>query len=217
MCPVTEIFGFSISTYSLLIIIGFVLGIVVAIFRRKVNGMRVDDLITCLMITAVGALLGAKLFFMAQGFPDFLARARDTGYTFFEYFSSAGLVYYGGFIGGILFLLLGAKVTGVSVWPLMDTALPSVPLMHAVGRLGCLSAGCCFGVPSEIGFYFDASPFAPHGVKLLPVQLIESLCLFALFFFHGLLRQEKKRTRKGSLHLSRCLRDHPFCPRVFPL
>lgn len=184
MHPMIELFGQPISTYAVMIIIGFALGVAVALFRRKINGMRADDVIACLVLTAAGAMLGGKFFYMAQGFPQFLELARTTGYTFLQYFSEAGLVYYGGFIGGILFLLLAAKVVRVPAWSMLDTVLPSVPLAHALGRVGCLFAGCCYGLPNDtFGFYFNASPFAPHDVRLLPVQLIEAVCVFGLFLF----------------------------------
>ena len=82
----------------------------------------------------------------------------------------------------VLFVLMTAKLVGAPVWSVLDTILPSIPLMHAFGRVGCFTAGCCYGIPSDWGFYFDASPIAPHGVRLLPVQLIESACLLVLFF-----------------------------------
>ena len=72
MCPVTQIFGISVSTYSIMIIIGFAAGLVCAVLRRKINEIRADDLVACLFIAAAGALLGGKLFYMIQGFPQFL-------------------------------------------------------------------------------------------------------------------------------------------------
>lgn len=197
MCPVTQIFGASISTYAIMIIAGFAAGLICAVLRRRVNGIRTDDLVACLFIAAAGALLGGKLFYMAQGFTGFLQLAKDTGYTFFEYFRDAGLVYYGGFIGGILFLVLAAKLIKTSVWAMLDTILPSIPLMHAIGRAGCFSAGCCYGIPCDFGVFFDASPFAPHGVRLLPVQLIESACLLVLFFF--MLHYGKQKRPPGKI------------------
>jgi phosphatidylglycerol:prolipoprotein diacylglycerol transferase len=64
---------------------------------------------------------------------------------------------------------------------MLDGLVPSVPLAHAFGRLGCFFAGCCYGVPSAFGLEFNASELAPHGVKLLPVQLIEAGCNLLLF------------------------------------
>ena len=197
MCPVTQIFGISVSTYSILIILGFAAGLVCAVLRRKINEIRADDLVACLFIAAAGALLGGKLFYMIQGFPQFLELARETGYTVLEYFRDAGLVYYGGFTGAVLFVLMTAKLVGTPVWAMIDTILPSIPLMHAIGRIGCFSAGCCYGLPCGFGVYFDASPFAPHGVRLLPVQLIEAACLLALFFL--MLRYGREKRPPGKV------------------
>lgn len=182
MYPYLTIFGHTVTTYGILIIIGFAIGAIVCFARRRINEIPPGDLVACLFIGAAGALLGGKLFYMIQGFPQFLELSRETGYTFLQYFNEAGLVYYGGFIGAILFVLMTAKLVGAPVWAMVDTILPSIPLMHAVGRVGCFSAGCCYGIPCDFGVVFDASPIAPHGVRLLPVQLIESACLLVLFF-----------------------------------
>lgn len=217
MFPVTQIFSVSVSTYAIFIVIGFAVGLLCAFLRRRINGVRADDLVACLFIAAAGALIGGKLFFMVQGFPVFLAHAREEGYTFLEYFMDAGLVYYGGFIGGIVFLILAAKLIKTPVWAMVDTILPSIPLMHAVGRVGCFSAGCCYGIPCDFGVVFDASPIAPHGVRLLPVQLIESACLLVLFFSHAALWETKKAARKSPCVLPGWLRDYPLHTRIFPL
>ena len=195
MYPYLTIFGHTVTTYGILIIIGFSIGVVVCFLRRRINEVPISDLAACLFVGAAGALLGGKLFYMIQGFPQFLDLARETGYTFMQYFNEAGLVYYGGFIGAILFVLMTAKLVGMPAWAMLDTILPSIPLMHAVGRVGCFSAGCCYGIPCDFGVFFDASPFAPHGVRLLPVQLIESACLLALFFF--MLRYGKQKRPPG--------------------
>ena len=169
MYPYLTIFGHTVTTYGILIIIGF----------------------------AIGALIGGKLFYMFQGLPQFLELARETGYTVLDYFNDAGLVYYGGFICAILFVFLTAKLLSAPVWGVLDTILPSIPLMQAFGRVGCFTAGCCYGIPSDFGCYFDASPVAPHGVRLLPIQLIESACVLILFFW--MIRYGRKKRRPGAV------------------
>ena len=188
MYPYVQILGTTVSVYTILVLVGFGLGVLAALLRRRINDVSITDLLTCMLIGGAGALVGGKLFYMIQGLPQFLQLAQNSGYTFLQYFQDAGLVYYGGFVGAVLFLLLAAKLTGAPIWPVIDTVLPSIPLMQAFGRLGCLSAGCCYGVPSDFGFYFDTSPFAPHGIRLFPVQLAESVCvaiLFAALVFYG--------------------------------
>ena len=60
-------------------------------------------------------------------------------------------------------------------WPLMDTLLPALPLAQTFGRIGCLLAGCCYGVPVSWGVWMDPASGAPADTALLPVQLLEAL------------------------------------------
>jgi phosphatidylglycerol:prolipoprotein diacylglycerol transferase len=70
-----------------------------------------------------------------------------------------------------------------------DAFAPGIALGHAVGRLGCFTAGCCYGKPTNLpwGVVFT-SPLAkeisgtPLGVSLHPTQLYESLVELANFF-----------------------------------
>ena len=53
---------------------------------------------------------------------------------------------------------------------------PALALGHAFGRVGCLFAGCCYGMPCDLPFCFALSPRIEGGARLLPVQLIEGAC-----------------------------------------
>ena len=56
-----------------------------------------------------------------------------------------GLIYYGGFAGAGVALLLFARRRGVRPLWLLDFTLTAVPLAHAFGRIGCAINGCCYG------------------------------------------------------------------------
>ena len=137
-----------------MIIIGFAAGLVCAVLRRKINEIRADDLVACLFIAAAGAASRRQTVLYDPGLPTVFELARETGYTVLEYFRDAGLVYYGDFTGAVLFVLMTAKLVGTPVWAMIDTILPSIPLMHAIGRIGCFSAGCCYGLPCGFGGLF---------------------------------------------------------------
>ncbi|MFI5397225.1 MAG: prolipoprotein diacylglyceryl transferase [Candidatus Binatia bacterium] len=57
---------------------------------------------------------------------------------------------WGGILGIFIVLGLFAPVSGFSALLLLDALARSVPLGHALGRLGCLSYGCCFGRPTSL-------------------------------------------------------------------
>ena len=59
--------------------------------------------------------------------------------------SRGGLVYYGSPFGGLLVLWLVRKPLELDFRRVLDLALPALPVAHAMGRIGCLLGGCCFG------------------------------------------------------------------------
>lgn len=56
-----------------------------------------------------------------------------------------GLVFYGGLIGATIAALWYCLKYGIEFMRLADVAIPTVSLGQAFGRLGCFSAGCCWG------------------------------------------------------------------------
>src|ERR1019366_243430 len=60
-----------------------------------------------------------------------------------------GLVLYGALIGGLVGYFSYAhfvlRKQGVSNWKMLDVIAPSVALGVALGRIGCLFTGCCYG------------------------------------------------------------------------
>lgn len=108
----------------------------------------------------------------------------------FEITRDTGMTFYGGLIGGVVvFVGLFFALRRIFIkdepaltrfFELANIAACSIVIAHAIGRIGCLMAGCCHGLPTDspLGIYMEYA-----GEKVLPVQLYESLFLFALFAF----------------------------------
>ena len=96
-----------------------------------------------------------------------------------------GFVFYGGLIGAVLAMWWYTHHFKMDFWQSVELLIPSVPLVHAFGRIGCFCGGCCYGIPFDppIGIAFTNSPVAPNGIPLFPVQLVEAGLNFLLFFF----------------------------------
>jgi phosphatidylglycerol:prolipoprotein diacylglycerol transferase len=75
------------------------------------------------------------------------------------------------------------------VWRTMDVFAPAIALGHGIGRLGCFSAGCCWGVETRLPWAVtfnnpEAARFGtPLGIPLHPTQLYEAAGEFAIFAF----------------------------------
>lgn len=121
-------------------------------------------------------------------------------------FWNGGLAYYGGFIGSFAMAVYLLKRDRFPLWKAADMAGMTVALGLGFGRMGCLLAGCCFGVrtDSAIGLSFPAnSPASQAQAKLgelasehmishpvLPMQIFESavsfgISAFLVFYLHG--------------------------------
>ncbi|HVY44602.1 MAG TPA: prolipoprotein diacylglyceryl transferase family protein, partial [Minicystis sp.] len=121
-------------------------------------------------------------------------------------FWAGGLTYYGGFVGASLAAVYLLRRDRFPFWKAADMAGFAVPLGLGFGRMGCLLAGCCFGVESHGTLAMSFPPNSPasdaqyklHELStaaswshpVLPTQVFESaMCLaiaaFCLFYVHG--------------------------------
>jgi phosphatidylglycerol:prolipoprotein diacylglycerol transferase len=64
-------------------------------------------------------------------------------------FWAGGLTYYGGFLGAVVSSWYLLRLDKFPYWRAADMAGFVVPLGLAFGRMGCLLAGCCFGLPTD--------------------------------------------------------------------
>jgi phosphatidylglycerol:prolipoprotein diacylglycerol transferase len=97
-------------------------------------------------------------------------------------------VFYGGLIGALAVAWWYMHKTKLPPRETADAFAPGIALGHGIGRLGCFSAGCCWGVPTHVPWAVTfTNPVAnslvgvPLGVPLHPTQLYEALAEFAIF------------------------------------
>lgn len=90
-----------------------------------------------------------------------------------------GLVFYGGFLGGAAGLALYCRLYKIPLLAAADCAVPGLAFGHAIGRVGCFFAGCCYG--KEVGAGFPLA-VTLAGATRHPVQLYEATGLVALGF-----------------------------------
>jgi phosphatidylglycerol:prolipoprotein diacylglycerol transferase len=192
--PLQFVIGdFKVTGFGIMMMLAFLTAfwlISLEVRRMKFAQDYVGDI---LMAAMIGGIVGAKLWFVA------LHHA--------ELFSRGGLVWYGGFVGGTLAVIL------VGWWrrvPLRWTAQLMAPAMaagYAVGRVGCFVVGDDYGRPTTLpwGVRFpQGSPISTAGVMqsefgipippgvspdtvmaVHPTQLYEvtiMLCVFALLW-----------------------------------
>ena len=173
-----------IPMYGLLITTGIVCANLSAFIVLKRYHQSIDDFILSECFALLGGLIGAKLLYL------FVSRDQIDWSSFFEpsYFRSlmsGGFVFLGGLIGGLIGLAVLIRLEHVSLQFFFHRLSFIVPLAHGFGRLGCFCAGCCYGIPwsGRFSIIFPESSYAPAGIPLFPIQLVEAVLLFTLSFF----------------------------------
>jgi len=119
--------------------------------------------------------IGAKLFYLIHsGGETKFELAQE-----FSFWLGGGFVFYGGFLIGTLFALMFCFLT--KTWQIDDLKefLPGLILGHAIGRVGCFMAGCCFGIETD-----SLLNVFLHQAHRHPVQLYEAFGLSCLYFLY---------------------------------
>lgn len=201
MLPTITILGRELPTYGVLSIVGVVLALALMLPRCRRFGLSADDAAYLYAFALVGALVGAKGLYLLTVLPQLAADFHllwQEPSVFMERYLTGGMVFYGGFIGGVLGAWGASRYFRLRFTDFFPVMVPALPLVHAVGRLGCFSVGCCYGVeaPPPLGIAYQISPIAPNGVPLFPVQLWEcgaELVIFAVLLLAS--RREGPRYR----------------------
>ncbi len=169
---------FFLPTYGVLVAAGFLVALWLAARLARQSGLN-PELVTNLGVwVALAGLAGAKL---AMFLVDFDYYRRRPGEIFSLATLQAGGVFYGGLAAALLTGFLYLRARSLPALRTVDAFAPGVALGHAIGRLGCFAAGCCWGVecsrPWAVTF---TNPEAhrlvgvPLHVPLHPTQLYEA-------------------------------------------
>ena len=180
----------TIYSFGVMVVIAFFCGNWLIALELKRLGLekriRADSLTTAILL---GGLLGAKANYILLNFGYFL----DDPWS--SLFSGGGLVWYGGFIGGLAafsYVVLKRRLRWLQ---LADAVAPALALGYAIGRIGCLLSGDGdYGKPSDLPWAMAfPNGTVPTLVPVHPTPIYEALimagfCLILLKIARGNLR-----------------------------
>jgi len=186
----TELFkvaGFSVQTWGTLVALGIIIAILLMLKEARKKNIE-DKVLNALVFMMVsGIILGrlAYIFMNPGSFPSFLS-----------YFSlwQGGIISWGVLIGVIIGAFLfkfATKTKYGKFFGLLDLMAPYLVLAIAIGRIGCLLRGCCYGLPTSLPWGIVYSGGFSEGA-VHPTQLYHSILDFIIFFV--LLRLGKKKS-----------------------
>lgn len=175
----------TIYTYGVLVATGVLLGLWYARRQAPRAGLDPDQVWNLGIYMVLCALVVAKLWLVALYADYYWSHPREI--LALSTLQSGG-TFYGGLLGALALLFVYTHYAKMPLLPLMDTYAAALPLGHAIGRLGCFSAGCCYGKATWLpwGVTFTNRTAAqlvgtPLGIPLHPTQLYESAAEFMNF------------------------------------
>jgi len=151
--------GIPIHLYGILLAAGFMsaVSLAAALARREWRGedgeKKREQVLDLAFWVFLAAMVGSRVLFILVNWKDFSLSAAIQHPV--ENLLGGGLVFYGGLIGASVAAYWYCKAHQMSFLLLADIAMPTVSLGQCFGRLGCFSAGCCWGDVAS-----PASPFA---------------------------------------------------------
>lgn len=161
--PVAAAEGIPIRGYGMMLLLGVVSGVSLAAWRARRAGLDPEVILALAFYIVIGGIVGARLLFIFQYWH--LLRGPTLRETLVNLFSvdKGGLIVYGSLIGAALTFLVFCWKYRIHPLPLADLIAPSMALGLALGRVGCLLNGCCFGGPAHlpwaVTFPRDSPPY----------------------------------------------------------
>jgi phosphatidylglycerol:prolipoprotein diacylglycerol transferase len=179
--------SFYLPTYGVMVALAFLAGLAITVKLARRSGLNAELMTNLAVYVALAGMLGAKLLMIVFDWNRYMANPSDI-------FSLATLQAAGVFQGGLVLALVTAfwylRHQGLPPLATSDAFAPGLALGHAIGKLGCFAAGCCWGIETKLPWvvkFHDPQAYALTGVPLEialhPSQLYESGAEALIFGF----------------------------------
>jgi len=183
---------FFLPTYGLLVSLGVLLGLWISVRNSERLGIDGEKAWNLGILVVLCGIVGSKVLYVI-----------NEGMSPREIFSVSTLQAGGVFSGGLLAAMVAAawyvRKHHMPALGTCDAFAPGLALGHAIGRIGCFAAGCCYGKPTHHfwGITFtnplaNAITGTPLNIPLEPTQLFESAVELANFFLLMWLLKRRK-------------------------
>jgi phosphatidylglycerol:prolipoprotein diacylglycerol transferase len=174
----------TIHTYGFFVAMGVLAAIFFAKHEAKRLGMDPEKIVDLCFYVVTAAIAGSRLLYVLTNLRFFIAAPLEI----FKIWNG-GLVFYGGFIAAVIVAISYIKIQHLPLGKCTDIGALSIPLGHSLGRLGCFSAGCCYGKSCELPWaitFHNPLSLAPLNIPIHPTQLYSfaaNLLIFLCLFF----------------------------------
>jgi phosphatidylglycerol:prolipoprotein diacylglycerol transferase len=189
-----------VHSYGLMVAVGFLAALAWIRYQSRRESLPTNRMLDFAFLMLLTALVGSRIAYALVEWNYF----RQHPWDFFRVWEG-GLIFYGGLIACIPVAWIFLRRHRLSFWKVSDVFMPGVALGHALGRIGCFLAGCCYGRTCDVNAWYalvfpnKPGSLAPPGVPLYPTQLMESAAEFLIFLV--LAAKSRKKAFDGQILL----------------
>jgi phosphatidylglycerol:prolipoprotein diacylglycerol transferase len=171
-----------IQSYGVMIATGFLVFLYLSYnhpIRKKLMGP--EAYLNTVFGGLAAGIAGGRILHVLTHWSDFSSNPVEILYPWVPGFFVLGAI-----IGILVTGPIMLRLQNVPIFPILDLAAIYAPLMQAIARLGCLFAGCCFGIPASDGLpwavvFTDPAGSAPLNIPLHPAQIYVGIGSFIVF------------------------------------
>ena len=177
--------NYAIPTYGVLVATGVLVGLWISVRNSARQGIKPENAWDFGIAVVLAGILGSKILYILVDWRSYAEHPKE---IFSLATLQAGGVFSGGLIGAFIVAWWFLRKYQMPALATCDAFSPGLALGHAIGRLGCFAAGCCYGKETTHwwGVTFTnpvayANAGTPLGRSLEPTQLIESAAELIIF------------------------------------
>jgi phosphatidylglycerol:prolipoprotein diacylglycerol transferase len=177
--------NFNMPTYGLLVASGVLLGLWISVRNSEKQGINPEYAWNLGIYVVLAGIIGSKVLYIINEWHTLGHINEIFSFSTLQ----AGGVFSGGLLAGLAVAIWYIRRHNIPALTACDAFSPGLALGHAIGRLGCFAAGCCFGKETHHfwGVTFtdqlaNSISGTPLGKPLQPTQLFEAAVELANFF-----------------------------------
>ena len=190
--------------YSIFILIGMAVGMIVILYEAKRKGLNTDAMTDLMFYTIIWSIIGARLYYVIFNFEEYSNNILEV----FEIWNG-GLAIHGGILFGGLYLLFAVKKRRMKGIKIFDICVPGLLIGQAIGRWGNFFNSEVYGKVVEESFFKSYPSFIKKGMYIdgfyrTPLFLYESIWNLIGFIILFVFRR-RKYIKEGQITALYCI------------
>jgi phosphatidylglycerol:prolipoprotein diacylglycerol transferase len=170
-----------IRWYGIMVVLAVIAILIISIFEAKRLNINREDVYNIATWAIISGVIMARVVHIIDHWQYYMEHPM-------QILSFEGVGVYGAVIGVIIAIVIYCLVKKFSIWKIGDMVAPGALLGMAIGRVGCLLNGCCYGLDTDCScafIYTNPGTYAPLNTPVLPTQvfhLVWNLIAFGIIW-----------------------------------